>query len=1055
MILPKPPRFAPMGDYNMVERSGSSGHGRCCPQDGTPIRNRSFRRLFPALLASTALLPAVLVAGPARADCTTAGDTTTCNTSSPNPYTATVGTGQGDDDRTVTVETGAEISAGNANAISLGNGATITVEDGATVRNDVTTSNGNFGTGANTIEFEGNGTLYVGEGAQVISEGPKSNVEAVNVHGFGNKIENHGTIHAENNAAIWFENWPGAGGTGKNEVDNFGVISTAKNGGDANVFGAQDNSTGIVFKNRTGAEVHGHLHFADGDDELEFFANSLVTGDIDGGGGTDDLTLNGADGSSDILAGDISNFETLLKTGAGKWTATGTLKGFTIVTVDNGTLALTGDNTDFNGKVVVNADGVMEARAQSLPLTTLGGPDVNNDGLVRFTQPDDGTYTGQIAGTGAVEKTGAGILTLDPTAASGNTYSGGTYFNEGTIAVAADNALGASNGALVFDGGALRFDASFDLSETREITLMDGGGVFDTQGFTSTLSQGLSGTGGFAKKGEGTLILNGDNSHDGGTRVDAGALVVGDADHSGASLSGAGDVLVSSGATLGGYGRVVGDVANNGTIAVANALAALSSGPTGTFTVEGDLANNGRIQLGGESVGNRLVIGGDYVGNGDIYLNTVLGDDGSATDLVVIDGGSATGNTALHVTNAGGLGALTTGDGIRVVDAINGATTDSEAFALANRLAAGAYEYELYYGGRATTGGDPGDQDWYLRSHKPGEDDPLYRDEVPLYSALPSLATLYGFAMLDTLHERVGETFQRPRRADGADGGTVASGGWGRVLGVYGKHKSDDFVDDGAEFDYTFGAVQTGLDLYRREGRDGSRDSAGFYLGVGHVDADVDKQYGGKAGTADLDAYSLGVYWTHFGATGWYLDAVAQGTYYDAKAHSERGQKLDTDGYGLIASLEAGYPVRLDEGLVLEPQAQLAYQHVHMDSGKDDYGRVSYENADTLLGRLGARLAKTWQTTSEGRPLPSTAWLRVNVWNQFLNDPDTTFTTLDGDHPASVSSPLSGTWGEIGIGGSAFVTETVSLFAVGSYNHALDDSGMESWDAKAGLTVVW
>ncbi|TCA18537.1 autotransporter outer membrane beta-barrel domain-containing protein [Rhizobium leguminosarum bv. viciae] len=80
----------------------------------------------------------------------------------------------------------------------------------------------------------------------------------------------------------------------------------------------------------------------------------------------------------------------------------------------------------------------------------------------------------------------------------------------------------------------------------------------------------------------------------------------------------------------------------------------------------------------------------DYVGeDGNIGLNTYLDTDGSPSDRIVIDGGSATGTSGLIISNTTGGGALTTGNGILVVDAINGGVTDPAAFHLAAPAAAG------------------------------------------------------------------------------------------------------------------------------------------------------------------------------------------------------------------------------------------------------------------------------------------------------------------------------------------------------------------------------
>ena len=418
------------------------------------------------LLRSTTALALVAFGGastaglPALAACVTAGAVTTCDATPPNPRTATLGTGRGDDGRTVVLQDGAAIEVVNRNGISLGDRATITLQAGSAVRADQNGGGGNYGSGNNLVEFNSNGTLLVEAGAAIVKTGTEVTAEAVNVHGFGNRIENHGRIVGNASAAaIWFEDLT----TGaKNVVDNFGII--ARPGGGP-VMGTNAGA-GIQFFNETGAVVDGDLRFAGGDDELFFSAGSVVTGAIDGGGGVNTLTLTGALGSRDVLRGDIAGFDTVVKDGLGRWTVPGSLSGFTATTVRLGTLALTGDNVGLGGTVTVMPAGVLEARAQSLPLQLDPADNlanVTNDGLVRFAQPDDGSYIGQIVGSGRVEKTGDGVLTLAPSVAAGNSYAGGTSIDGGTIAVAADNALGAAAG-----DADLRFRRAADHGKLRD-----------------------------------------------------------------------------------------------------------------------------------------------------------------------------------------------------------------------------------------------------------------------------------------------------------------------------------------------------------------------------------------------------------------------------------------------------------------------------------------------------------------------------------------------------------------------------------------------------------
>lgn len=141
-------------------------------------------------------------------------------------------------------------------------------------------------------------------------------------------------------------------------------------------------------------------------------------------------------------------------------------------------------------------------------------------------------------------------------------------------------------------------------------------------------------------------------------------------------------------------------------------IAAFTAGQRAT------LVNAGRIDLtnGGHTPGDSFTVRGDYVGDdGLLLIDTVLGNDASASDKLVIDGGNASGTTGVTVLNAGGTGAVTAQNGILVVEAINGGTTASGAFALNSRVAVGAYEYFLFRGGVSAGTGE----NWYLRSTLP------------------------------------------------------------------------------------------------------------------------------------------------------------------------------------------------------------------------------------------------------------------------------------------------------------------------------------------------
>lgn len=159
-----------------------------------------------------------------------------------------------------------------------------------------------------------------------------------------------------------------------------------------------------------------------------------------------------------------------------------------------------------------------------------------------------------------------------------------------------------------------------------------------------------------------------------------------------------------------------------------------SASNTGTFNIDGSstlavtqgairpytagqlatLNNAGTIDMTGDnSATSVLTVHGNYVGNnGRLHLQTVLGDENSATDKLVVSDGSISGHTQLGVSNLGGAGGLTQNNGIEVVQALNGAVSSTDAFALNGSVSAGAYEYMLFKGG-VTAGTE---NNWYLRS---------------------------------------------------------------------------------------------------------------------------------------------------------------------------------------------------------------------------------------------------------------------------------------------------------------------------------------------------
>jgi outer membrane autotransporter protein len=335
---------------------------------------------------------------------------------------------------------------------------------------------------------------------------------------------------------------------------------------------------------------------------------------------------------------------------------------------------------------------------------------------------------------------------------------------------------------------------------------------------------------------------------------------------------------------------------------------------------------------------------------------------------------------------------------------------------------------------------------------------------------MPVAAEIYGRDVLGTLHERMGGDAQALGSGDDGSYEGTPDGAWARIVGFWG-HRSGDprgIYGGEPEFDYDFGAAQGGLDLYRREGADGSRDNAGLYAAFGHGDIDVNHNLLGltfKAGEGKFDAWSIGGYWTHFGPSDWYVDAVVQGTWYDASMSGARGlREGDTTGTGFAASLEGGYPFHFGESWVIEPQAQLVYQVLDFDEFNDGAADVRFSDLDSLAGRIGARLARSWSLEEEaqgdgpGEGMPpepgrdASLWLRADIWHEFLGEPTTEFSSADGFVP--FTADLEGSWFKVGFGGTYDFTTNSTLYANVNYDRSFDGDAY-AWEGKLGVKVEW
>jgi len=353
---------------------------------------------------------------------------------------------------------------------------------------------------------------------------------------------------------------------------------------------------------------------------------------------------------------------------------------------------------------------------------------------------------------------------------------------------------------------------------------------------------------------------------------------------------------------------------------------------------------------------------------------------------------------------------------------------------------------------------------------------PIIGPEIATYGVVQPMAQQLGRAMLGTHDDRLGDLYPMPceptapiytkappiyTKAPTVDCSTdgFRPAVWGRLFGQQIDNHYQAFADP--RTDGQIAGMQVGFDVLRSDSLiPGHKDYGGLYFAYGNANVDVTGLVTNAAATAyvlqhtgalNLNAYSGGAYWTHYGPQGWYVDLTLQGTSYNGGAATEFAH-LDTSGTGFISSIEAGYPIALPvlgPSFVLEPQAQVLWQYVSFDSGNDGLGPVALGTTSETTARVGLK-GKWTITTDSGRVWQP--YVRANFWSDFGG----TSATLFG--PDSVPLISHAQYMDVDAGFVTKMNTHLSAFADAGYQFAVSNDGGGKRDGvkgTAGLRYQW
>ena len=565
------------------------------------------------------------------------------------------------------------------------------------------TSNIPAGQGASLTVASGlvifNGTdLYSGEtkitGGVLQAQDTQGIYYASRINLAGGVLQSNGVFTRFVNGTSTGVEWTGSGGFAAQGGDlnvrlSNGQTQTWASGnfvpdGSALLFGSASADSNVIFNNKINLNggtrtvlVTANAPLAATDPTATTLGNAEAAAVA---ANTDTATLLGALSNGALKVGDATHTGILILGAANTYTGGTTVNGGTLLLAPTGSLASTGTLT-VDGSTAVFDLGADHATQVVGTVTLDNGGTINGTGVSALSTPasyelKSGTVNALLAGTGALNKTTGGTVTLS----AANPFTGGTALSAGTLAL--NNSLALQNSTVSMLGGTLGFVGNLTIASLGGLAGSTGISLVNNTSAVVALTVGsnnattaysgtLSGGGSLTKNGTGSLSLTGTNTFTGPTTVNAGTMAI----SGGSALSDASPVTVHTAGTLAvntseTIGSLSGDsgssvaLGSNVTLTVndtdtttfagviSGATGSLTKIATGTLTLSGantygglTLVTNGTLALGANNVlatSSRLTVnGGTFALNAN--QNTV-----SAVSLL---SGNITGPGALTSTS--------------------------------------------------------------------------------------------------------------------------------------------------------------------------------------------------------------------------------------------------------------------------------------------------------------------------------------------------------------------------------------------------------------------
>ena len=255
------------------------------------------------------------------------------------------------------------------------------------------------------------------------------------------------------------------------------------------------------------------------------------------------------------------------------------------------------------------------------------------------------------------------------------------------------------------------------------------------------------------------------------------------------------------------------------------------------------------------------------------------------------------------------------------------------------------------------------------------------------------------------------------------------TGIWARVGG--GKYSYDA---KGIDTDTTYTRIQGGYD---------AKTGSGWTVGgqVSYLRGNDDYVFNG---TGKEKAFAVGAYGVKDLGKDQYIHIESQvGRVSNAfTARNEIGESLsgETKANAYTIGARYGKTVKFQNGVYIEPQAQLSYTHFGGDSFDAGRMHVNQSGVSSTAGGLGLEIGKTFGAGN--------IYTRVGVNHAFSGTVNTAYTT--GNTTKYTKQDLKGTWTDLAFGGRYGFNANNSIFA--DLSTGLSGDYKAGWSVNAGFT---